>query len=34
MWDYNGTFSVFDGKPSVKTLSDCMKDALGYTIAN
>lgn len=31
MWDYNGTFSVFDGKPSVKNLSDCMKDALGYT---
>jgi endoglucanase len=31
LWDYNGTFSLFDGKPSLQTLPDCMKDAIGYT---
>ncbi len=30
LWDYNGNFSVFKGKPSLNTLSPCMKDAIGY----
>jgi endoglucanase len=30
LWDYNTTFSIFTGKPSVETLPDCMKDAIGY----
>ena len=30
LWDYNTTFSIFDGKPSVENLPDCMKDAIGY----
>jgi len=30
LWDYKSTFSIFDGKPSVETLPDCMKDAIGY----
>ncbi len=29
LWDYNGTFSIFTDKPSMQTLPDCMKDALG-----
>ena len=28
LWDYNGTFSIFTGKPSLETLPDCMKDAI------
>jgi endoglucanase len=32
LWDYNGTFSIFTGKPSTQTLPDCMKDAIGYTV--
>jgi endoglucanase len=34
MWDYNGTFSIFNGEPSLQTLPDCMKDAIGYTGKN
>ena len=30
LWDYNANFSIFDGKPSVSNLPDCMKDAIGY----
>jgi len=29
LWEYNGTFSIFTGKPSMQTLPDCMKDAIG-----
>jgi endoglucanase len=32
MWDYNSAFSIFDGKPSLQTLPDCMKDAIGYAV--
>jgi endoglucanase len=32
LWDYNGTFSIFTGKPAMQTLPDCMKDAIGYTV--
>lgn len=31
LWDYNTTFSLFNGPPSMADLSDCMKQALGYT---
>jgi len=34
LWDYNSTFSIFTGPPSVETLSDCMRDAIGYHEAN
>lgn len=34
MWDYNGNFSIFNGKPSLQTLPDCMKDAIGYNGKN
>jgi endoglucanase len=30
LWDYNTTFSIFSGPPSVANLPDCMKDAIGY----
>jgi len=30
LWDYNDAFSIFNGKPSLETLPDCMKDAIGY----
>ena len=30
IWDYNSTFSIFDGKPSLDNLSQCMKEAIGY----
>jgi endoglucanase len=30
LWDYNTTFSIFNGSPSVANLPDCMKDAIGY----
>ena len=30
LWDYNGNFSLFKGKPSLANLPDCMKDAIGY----
>lgn len=31
IWEYNSGFSIFDGKPSIDHLSDCMRDAIGYT---
>jgi endoglucanase len=31
LWDYNTNFSIFDGRPSVTNLPDCMKDAIGFT---
>lgn len=31
LWDYNTSFSLFNGPPSIANLSDCMKQALGYT---
>jgi endoglucanase len=31
LWDYNSNFSVFEGKPGLDTLPDCMKQALGLT---
>jgi endoglucanase len=34
LWDYNTNFSIFTGNPSVNTLPDCMKDAIGYHPAN
>lgn len=34
LWDYNGTFSIFTDKPSMQTLPDCMKEAIGYTVKN
>ncbi len=34
LWDYNGTFSIFTDKPSIKTLPDCMKEAIGYAGKN
>lgn len=30
LWDYNSNFSIFDGKPSLPDLPDCMKDAIAY----
>ncbi|MBD1393911.1 glycoside hydrolase family 5 protein [Mucilaginibacter glaciei] len=30
LWDYNTSFSIFDGPPSINNLSDCMKDAIDY----
>lgn len=30
LWEYNSAFSLFEGKPSLETLPECMKDALGY----
>jgi endoglucanase len=30
LWDYNGTFSIFTGKPSLQNLPTCMQDAIGY----
>jgi endoglucanase len=32
MWDYNANFSIFNGKPSLQNLPDCMKDAIGFVI--
>lgn len=31
LWDYNGSFSLFEGTPSVAHLPACMRDAIGYT---
>lgn len=31
LWDYNSSFSIFSGSPSVNNLPDCMKDAIGYS---
>jgi len=30
LWDYNTSFSIFNGMPSIKNLPDCMKNAIGY----
>lgn len=30
IWEYNSGFSIFDGKPSMDHLPDCMRDAIGY----
>ncbi|MGN6639552.1 MAG: hypothetical protein ACTHJ8_11625, partial [Mucilaginibacter sp.] len=30
LWDYNGTFSIFNGKPSIQHLPMCMKDAISF----
>lgn len=30
LWDYNTSFSIFNGSPSLKNLPDCMKNAIGY----
>jgi endoglucanase len=32
LWDYNTNFSIFEGKPSLANLPDCMKDAIGYEL--
>ncbi|WP_157740976.1 glycoside hydrolase family 5 protein [Mucilaginibacter xinganensis] len=32
IWDYNSNFSIFNGRPSLNTLPDCMKDAIGYNM--
>jgi len=34
LWDYNGNFSIFEGKPSLANLPDCMKDAISYAGKN
>ena len=31
MWDYNTNFSIFNGRPSINSLSGCMKQAIDYT---
>jgi len=30
LWDYNGSFSLFAGKPALNTLPVCMKEAIGF----
>jgi endoglucanase len=30
LWDYNGSFSLFTGKPAMNTLPVCMKEAIGF----
>ncbi|MDN3581496.1 glycoside hydrolase family 5 protein [Mucilaginibacter flavus] len=30
MWDYNSSFSIFAGPPSILNLPTCMQDAIGY----
>jgi len=32
LWEYNGNFSIFKGKPSINTLSVCMQQAIGYGV--
>jgi len=34
LWDYNSNFSIFEGKPSMANLPDCMKDAISYHTPN
>ncbi|MGN6180627.1 MAG: glycoside hydrolase family 5 protein, partial [Mucilaginibacter sp.] len=34
LWDYNSTFSIFTGKPSLNTLPGCMKEAIDYVQIN
>jgi endoglucanase len=31
LWDYNTSFSIFSGNPSIKNLPDCMKQAIDYS---
>ncbi len=33
LWEYNGNFSIFTGKPSMNTLPSCMQDAIGFKLA-
>jgi endoglucanase len=30
LWDYDSSFSIFNGSPSIQNLPDCMKDAIAY----
>ncbi|MDT3403181.1 glycoside hydrolase family 5 protein [Mucilaginibacter terrae] len=30
LWEYNGNFSLFSGKPTIKNLPVCMANAIGY----
>jgi endoglucanase len=34
LWEYNSNFSIFSGTPSLQTLPDRMRDAIGYTDKN
>jgi endoglucanase len=34
LWDYNSSFSIFNGVPSIENLPDCMKEAIGYNGQN
>jgi endoglucanase len=34
MWDYNSSFSIFSGEPSIENLPPCMRDAIGYSTQN
>ncbi|GAA4097159.1 glycoside hydrolase family 5 protein [Mucilaginibacter panaciglaebae] len=34
MWEYDSDFSIFNGKPALVNLPDCMKDAIGYISKN
>lgn len=34
LWDYNSSFSIFNGPPAINHLPDCMKDAIGYPVKN
>lgn len=34
LWDYNTSFSIFNGSPSVKSLPEGMKEAIGYVPVN
>lgn len=34
LWDYNSSFSIFEGKPSLRNLPDCMRDVINYTSRN
>jgi endoglucanase len=34
LWDYNSSFSIFEGKPSLANLPYCMKDAISYHTPN
>jgi endoglucanase len=30
IWEFDSGFSIFDGRPSLENLSECMRDAIGY----
>ena len=34
LWDYSGSFSLFNGEPSINNLPDGMKNAIGYSAQN